>query len=267
VQHIVVGVDGTESSSGALAWAVGAAGATGAELLLVAAGEDPLDELRHRLEQIWSEPAVTAGCAYRVMAVEGDARAVLAERARAENADLIVVGSGNAGWFPALHLGSVSHHLAQHTDRPVCIVPPGVGFDASRIAIGLDGSPGSGAAAHWVASVAPSLGSTVTAVNAWERTVSRIHRDRATTTPEDAERDAAAWASVIVDAKVPTDLVVTEDGDPARALARAVEESKATMVVIGTRGTGGFHGLRLGSVALKLLQHSSIPIVLVPPPA
>ena len=52
-----------------------------------------------------------------------------------EDADLIVVGSRGLGGFPQLLLGSTSTQLAQHSSRPVTIVPSGAagnGWDAIR---------------------------------------------------------------------------------------------------------------------------------------
>lgn len=47
-------------------------------------------------------------------------------------------------------------------------------------------------------------------------------------------------------------------------MSEAVQRCDAGLLVVGTRGSGGFSGLRLGSVALKLLQNAVVPIVVVP---
>lgn len=261
MDRVLVGVDGSQSARAALSWAVGAAQAMDAELVPVHAGEPTSD-----LESLEAFEAV--GGRSRTVAVAGDARQVLPDVADSENASLVVVGAGDAGWFPAVHLGSVSHHLAVHCDRPLCVVPPTCdNFDARHIVVGLDGSPGSAAAAEWATALAARLGSTVAAVHAWEPAVSRL----APASPEASRRaaveDCEQWASVFRDADVPTDLVVEEEGDPATCVARVVQDTSAQLLVVGTRGAGGFHDLRLGSVALRLLHHGAVPIVLVPPPA
>ncbi len=56
-----------------------------------------------------------------------------------------------------------------------------------------------------------------------------------------------------------------EEGDPARTVARVLEQRQGTLLVVGSRGSGGFHDLRLGSVALRLLQCAAVPVVVVPP--
>ena len=55
------------------------------------------------------------------------------------------------------------------------------------------------------------------------------------------------------------------EAEPVRALADAVASTGAGVLVLGTRGGGGFHSLQLGSVALRALQQAPTPVVLVPP--
>ena len=54
---------------------------------------------------------------------------VLLEAAEAEHADLLVVGNRGAGGLAGLHVGSVAHHLAHHTGRPLAIVPSPTAHD------------------------------------------------------------------------------------------------------------------------------------------
>ena len=51
---------------------------------------------------------------------------------------------------------------------------------------------------------------------------------------------------------------------PVAALSRAVEAHRGSVAVVGTRGQGGFAGLRLGRVPLQLLHHAAVPVVIVP---
>ena len=51
-------------------------------------------------------------------------------------------------------------------------------------------------------------------------------------------------------------------GDPAEELVRASHD--ADLLVVGTRGTGAFAALRLGSVSSKVTHHAACPVVVVP---
>jgi len=56
---------------------------------------------------------------------------------------------------------------------------------------------------------------------------------------------------------------VVEQGQPSQVLVEQAEG--AEMLVVGTRGRGGFAGLLLGSVSQQCTHHAQCPIVIVPP--
>lgn len=70
----------------------------------------------------------------------------------------------------------------------------------------------------------------------------------------------AGWAQKYPD--VPVRRVVARDG-PAHALL--AEVAQARLVVVGTRGRGGFRGLLLGSVSHALLHRSPCQVAVVRP--
>src|SRR3546814_11974987 len=74
------------------------------------------------------------------------------------------------------------------------------------------------------------------------------------------------WTAPLHDAGIPVRTRIIENIHPVRALADAVEEEDAGLAVVGTRGIGGFLGLRLGRVPVQLVHQPQIPVVLVPPP-
>jgi nucleotide-binding universal stress UspA family protein len=265
--QIVVGVDGSRSADNAVAWAAGAARALGAELLLVtvvAPGADAEACERHLLAE-WSHAAQEARAPFRTEVLVGDPRLELSEVAAHAGAPLVVVGAGHERWFPALHLGSTSHYLAQHSDRSVAIVPELHTFDAGHMVVGVDGSEGSAAATRWAAWMAQGAGGDVTAVHAWQRSPARVSgATGGANSAEDAARMCRAWSTELDAAGVLAGSVAMESA-AVEALLKTVAEVGAGVLVLGTRGAGGFLSLRLGSVALHVLQEAHVPTVLVPP--
>jgi nucleotide-binding universal stress UspA family protein len=52
-------------------------------------------------------------------------------------------------------------------------------------------------------------------------------------------------------------------GEPAEAILRCAEEVRAAEIVMGSRGLGRWSGLVVGSVAMKVVQHASVPVTVV----
>jgi len=139
VGRIVVGVDGSQSSDSALAWALEHARRTGDEVQVVYAWRYPdigdllsanPFELQH--DELEAEAARVLRHAHDRVGTPADVRIdpVLAMGRAAEAllraaaaADLLVVGSRGRGGFTGLLLGSVSQHCVQHATCPVVVVP------------------------------------------------------------------------------------------------------------------------------------------------
>jgi nucleotide-binding universal stress UspA family protein len=56
-----------------------------------------------------------------------------------------------------------------------------------------------------------------------------------------------------------------EPGDPAAVLVRRSEG--ADMLVVGSRGHGGFERLLVGSVSEKCVRHATCSVIVIRPPA
>jgi nucleotide-binding universal stress UspA family protein len=270
MERIVVGVDGSSSAGAALRWAAEIAVGSGSGLTVLHAYHNPYSEVSpemHRqlmderaalLADDWSRPAHDAGAAVETRIVEGDPRQVLLDLGGGGEADLIVLGRGGAGGSPGLlHVGSVVEHLAHHAHVPLAVIPQGSGGPIGAILVGLDGSDASAAAARWTAALASSIEAEVIAVNVADPRVEHLQHE--------AQRHLAAWISPMTDAGVGVDARVVPHQGAASGLLEAVAEHGATLCVVGTRGAGGFIGLRFGGVAMKMLHHATTPLVLVPP--
>jgi nucleotide-binding universal stress UspA family protein len=104
--RIVVGVDGSPSSIGALRWAIRQAELTGADVEAVIA---------------WHYPIATGGYGWAPtgMATSFDFNPAQVLLGASDGADLLVVGSRGHGGFTEALLGSVSQHCVHHARCPV----------------------------------------------------------------------------------------------------------------------------------------------------
>jgi nucleotide-binding universal stress UspA family protein len=134
-----------------------------------------------------------------------------------------------------------------------------------RIVVGVDRSDGGRRALEWAVAEGVARGATVEVVHAWEPPAQlstplgyaplEFHEDNLSAEMRDVEEMTAA-----VD---PTIEVTFAVGAPvAVLLEKAVG---ADLIVVSTRGRGGFTGLLLGSVSHQLAHHSPVPVVIVPP--
>ncbi len=279
MKHILIGIDGSNAGFAALRWSAQLAIATNSTVTAVNAFERPYIEidlpdlqqlLKERRVDIdeWIQPALDAGANIRAEVIEGDPRVVMTEVAERDHADLMVLGRsghrGSPGW---LHIGSVAEHAAHHLDRPLAVIPADSHERIRRIVVGLDGSPASAAAAAWVADVAPHLGADVVAVTVEEPILEWTPSWDARNWRRDAVRSLEAWTRPISATGVDLELLPAERLYPADGLLGVAARVDTDLLVAGTRGTGGFLGLRIGGVAMKLLHRASKPLVLVPPDA
>ncbi|PSK65435.1 Universal stress protein [Micromonospora sp. MH33] len=284
---VVVGVDGSSTSLTAAEHAARAAVARSRPLHLVHGYLHPLgygvplnpydlgvpaptEEAQKMLEQVAAElvgrhPTLRV----QVRQVAGGPGATLVEESR--RAELVVVGSRGVGGFAGLLLGSVSNQVAQHGHCPVLVVRPAEQPIRVRgpVLVGMDGSESAGYAVRLAADEAvrrdadlvlvhvrpPERGGTVP-----ERTAEAEAAGQA----ESAELLAGAAARIRADHPV---LSVVERpvgaASPEQALVEASGE--AALVVVGSRGRGGFAGLLLGSVSQALVQHAHCPVLVAHP--
>ncbi|MFJ1706664.1 universal stress protein [Kitasatospora sp. NPDC088346] len=133
------------------------------------------------------------------------------------------------------------------------------------IVVGVDGSPSSRAALRWALAQARLEGAAVEAVTAWDfpplsgwgLTIPGPQiEEAARLTLADTVRQEqdAATSPVPVRQR-------TEYGHPADVLLRAAHG--AHLLVVGTRGLGGFTGTLLGSVSRHCVEHAPCPVVVV----
>jgi nucleotide-binding universal stress UspA family protein len=139
----------------------------------------------------------------------------------------------------------------------------------SRVVVGVDGSQPSKNALRWARFLADATHSDLVAVNAWQPFASYGWAG-AGWTPVPGEWDPSLSAEKVLTETVdevfgeerPRNLTLsTREGYAAHVLIEA--SATATMVVVGSRGHGGFAGLLLGSVSAACSEHATCPVLVV----
>lgn len=281
--RIAVGIDGTEDGLRAVDYAAAEALATGAHLLLVhvtasppgvmtvpGGADEALLAAGHRAIESARTRAETAGVApervnARVWTGQVTATLVWASR----SANLLVLGRRGISGLDRLFAGSTSTSVGARAECPVVVVPHAwsPGDRRGRVVVGVDGSARSLPGLAMAVAEASSRSASLVVVHAWESPAPYyvdvpevgVTLDQWRRTAELAVAETVAgWSERHPDVVISR---VFERGHPVEALI--AHAADADLLVIGTRGGGGIHGLALGSVARAVVAGSSCPVMLV----
>ena len=145
------------------------------------------------------------------------------------------------------------------------------GREGGRVVVGVDGSSGSVHALAWAGREARVRNATLEVVAAWTYPTPVLLVPVAPDPPQvktlrkDAREMIEHALEKVADdvAGLDVDLRVVEGDTSAVLLERA---KGADLLVVGSRGLGGFRGLLLGSVSQQCVQHATCPVVVVPSP-
>ena len=281
-QRLVVGFDGSESSLSAMEWAASQAESRGASVRVISSysmqpvidfgpvasgsgvdmtelGALCLDRLRIATTKVFEG---RRGVRHDIEAVR-ESPAVALLRAAAD-ADLVVVGSSGAGMITRFLLGSVTGSLLASSPCPVVVVPAESNAPTSRIVVGTDGSVHADHAVRWAVDEADRRGAELVIVHVWkyryQLTIGGIGQAD-DFTPVDAELilDKAVEVARSVSAgDVRGELIEGNEADTLLELSKS-----ADLLVLGSKGRGGFRAMLFGSIANAAATHSSCPTVLV----
>ncbi|THV26813.1 universal stress protein [Glycomyces paridis] len=138
--------------------------------------------------------------------------------------------------------------------------------ETERIVVGVDGSPASVRALEWALRQAERTGASIEAVHAWEVPV--MYGSGMMVLPGGDEFEAAAKRNLEQavgqaggdSTAVPIELKAVA-GHPAKTLVDVAEH--AALLVVGSRGHGGFMGALIGSVSQNCVAHAKCPVVVV----
>ena len=299
---VLVGLNGSPNSLQTLDWAAAFAKALGWSLHIVcsyALPQFPIGHIEGGYHHIddgavqekakavlrrAKERVAPLGIDVTAAAANGDPAGVLVEMSK--DYGLAVVGAKKSRGFAERLLGSVSSAMPAYARCPVLVVPhsrvganaplhdaaaAGVPFTPrlKRIVVGIDGSDHSNHALSVAVKQAEAWGAEVVAVAG---------------VPVGSTSNALNWMpqqvdheQVLADVRAGLDVSLNrfEAQHPGVKIRRIVLDGTgaelltefsqaADLVVVGSRGRGGFRGLLLGSTSQAVLHNSACPVLVVP---
>jgi nucleotide-binding universal stress UspA family protein len=136
------------------------------------------------------------------------------------------------------------------------------------VLVGVDGSANSHKALTWAAAEAADHGADLVVLNVWEHTLPPPAGSVSVSeryVPDPSQRTAEDLLKEITDVlgADPPILVqpLVKQGNPAKVLIE--ESADADLLVVGTRGHGGFRGLVLGSVSQHVAAYAKCSVAVV----
>ena len=135
-----------------------------------------------------------------------------------------------------------------------------------RIVVGVDGSANSLVAVEWAAGMASLVGAEVVAVHAMGLLEQMGSGDPAPSFPQRAEIQQAfeaTWCQPLREAGVRFQCLL-RDGSAVPVVLAVSDEVDADLIVVGSRGLGGYPELLLGSTSTQVAQNAHVPVMVVP---
>lgn len=286
--RIVVGTDGSLRADKAVAWAANRAAARNLPLLILlvvpelplpgrTAAAAAINQGTHYIDDFLAQSqqkveavaerlrAEYPGVEIEARVVQGHDSSVLAEASK-DAAQVVVGARGQNAPLSVKLLGGVSDAVTAHAHGPVAVISDfAEEHPNGPVVVGVDDSDHARAAAKIAFEAADLRGVPVIAINAWDfgpydafnaeiwdHSMKQITDSLTDLVNEVLAPLRAEYPNVEVDVQVVR-------GRPENAI---VEASKgAGLVVVGSRGRGGFKGLMLGSTSKHVLREAHAPVI------
>jgi nucleotide-binding universal stress UspA family protein len=284
-ERILVPLDGSELAEGALPYAEGIATKLQSQVILltVSAPGDCLERpLRAYLEKKAGE-LLSSGVAASPLIVEGDAAHEILDFAEQNHVGLIIISTHGRSGISRWALGNIANKVLQASHIPTLLIKSSeldtvsAGNELRNILVPLDGSQFAEAIIPYVAGLAQGMDGEVALLRVvepiklphlagygqrvdWEK----YEKDLLAEAEKESKRylgkqeDALRHQGVKVSSK---SLV----GKPSQAILQYAEDKFVNVIALSTHGFSGITKWAYGSVASKIIESSSKPVLLVRP--
>jgi len=292
---IVAGIDGSAAARSAAQWAARDAKRRGAKLRLVHAVSAPATD--GYLDQVLLRPQVTdqlrsnasrmlqatadsltvnhPGLRIEIFQQDGPPAKVLLDQSRTASV-ATVVGADGQGQLAGAFFGSVAARLAAHGHGCIVVARPTPCETAERpgvIAVGVDGSAQSQAAIGFAYEEAALRGATLLAIHTWNdkplnHALGSYPLDINPTSIDDQEHrlletELAGWEHKYPEVPVRMRVLRGRAVPNLLRYSSPVGNQPTQLMVVGSRGRGGFAGLLLGSTSQAVMTHAGCSVAIV----
>lgn len=274
---IIVGVTGSAGDAAALAWALQRAARLRLPVILVHAVDDRWLSPDFQYHEVIRESgmellqkaqasarAQAPGVDVEIQLRHGSAGAAL--RDASQDASMVVVGAHDKHWLDGGPLTDRALQIVSASDSPAAVIPAAQGAATHGVVVGVDGSEEAIQAVRFAAAEADRGGDELTAVLAFRTPARWLEKQLPSSGLAESiveENRIVLAESVAGLADQYPDLVIHQrletDSEPGKALVTISAEAR--LLVVGSRGRGGFSRLMLGSTAHAVLLNVPCPTV------
>lgn len=188
---------------------------------------------------------------------------------------LLVVGSRGQGGFARLLIGSTAGQIATYATCPVIVTKDDAVRSEGPVVAGVDGSEFTTRTLRFGFEEAAARGTGLVAVHVWclpeyggltdgtqwSKDPNRAQEQMQETAERVLAEALAGWEGDYP--QVPIERVTRHGDRPAKVLLEVCDQHSAGLLVVGSRGRGGFIGPLLGSVSQSVVAHANIPVAVV----
>jgi len=286
-ERILIPLDGSELAELALPYAGLIAAKLKSEVVLLTVCpsgvclERPLTAyLEKKADELMSMGAKASS-----MVVEGDAAEEILNLAETNYVDLIIVSTHGFGGISRWAMGNIANKALQRSHTPTLLVKSGESEPVSgekrlgSILVSLDGSHFAEAIVPYTEGLAVGMGSEVSLLRVVEPVklprldsyrywadLEKYEKDLADEAETDAKRYLGEQELALREKGVKVTSTVLS-GRPAQAILQCAEDRSVGLIALSTHGYSGITRWAYGSVASKIVECSSRPVLLVRPPA
>jgi nucleotide-binding universal stress UspA family protein len=284
-ERILVPLDGSELAEGALPYAEGIATRLGSEVILLTVSA-PGDCLERPLGAYLEKKAgelLSSGVAASPLVVEGDAASEILNLAEQNHVGLIIISTHGRSGISRWALGNIANKVLRASHIPTLLIKSSgsetvsAGKALGSILVPLDGSQFAEAIIPYVEGLAQVMDSEVTLLRViepvrlphlagygqwvdWEK----YEKDLLAEAEKEANRYLDSQERALRDKGVKVS-AISLLGKPAETILQYADDNSCSLIALSTHGFSGMTKWAYGSVASRIIEGSSEPVLLVRP--